>query len=192
MTLQTTTPLPQLTTKTAPRRVRGLVHELDEGRISVETPYQRPSVWTVEQQRNLVRSFLIGLPVPALILNDRYAAGAAEAGGVEWAVIDGRQRLEAMQAWFTGNLAIPASWLAPKWVATTQDTEDGPYVTMNDLTRGALAHMGQDFIIGVVEAQVDSIAAEADIFLLVNGAGVAQDAATLDRAAKIAEGSWPA
>ena len=86
----------------------------------LDPPYQRGSVWTVEQRRNLIRSILIGLPIGAIAVNDRGWQGADQPS---FAVIDGRQRIEALRAFRDGEFGIPAHWLEPAFVVAAD--EDG-------------------------------------------------------------------
>lgn len=103
----------------------------------LDAPYQRPSVWTVEQRRALIRSFMMGVPVGAVV----YAAlgyhdtHTTTPGGY-YRVVDGQQRIRAVRAWFSGELDVPGHWF------TTADLNDpearGRMVTIADLsTRGS-------------------------------------------------------
>ena len=81
--------------------------------LELHAPYQRGSVWTVQQRQLLIKSFLLGVPVPTVIVNDRYSAGFVGEDGVadvRYAVVDGKQRVETILAWFADELAVPASW----------------------------------------------------------------------------------
>ena len=160
----------------------------DHGDIS--PVYQRGSVWTTEQRMGLIKSWLIGLPIPAVIINDRFthlwpfdkATGLPE-GGFMLAVVDGKQRIETAQMWFAGDLAVPASWWEPESVERTVTTEDGEYVTFTGLSEVAQRVFWNRSLLPVIEAKVGSIAEEAGLYLLVNGAGTAQTAEDLANAA---------
>lgn len=67
MTMQTDAPLERLSLQISASPARQLTR-MD---LDVDTPYQRGPVWTQEQRQNLVRSLLRGLPIPAIVLNDR-------------------------------------------------------------------------------------------------------------------------
>lgn len=160
----------------------------DHGDIS--PVYQRGSVWTTEQRMGLIKSWLIGLPIPAVIISDRFthlwpfdkATGLPE-GGFMLAVVDGKQRIETAQMWFAGDLAVPASWWEPESVERTVTTEDGEYVTFTGLSEVGQRVFSNRALLPVIEAKVGSIAEEAGLYLLVNGAGTAQTAEDLANAA---------
>lgn len=162
-----------------------------DGQLTLDAPYQRGSVWSLEQRRNLVRSWMLGLPIPALIVNRRYREPFVHpADGVrfEYAAIDGRQRLETAVAWFFGDLAVPASWFPAELVRELVQTDDGPYVTHAGLDPVGQRHTTNRFLIPVAEASVNTVAEEAVIFGLVHGAGVPQTGDDLERAARVARG----
>jgi hypothetical protein len=43
----------------------------DQSLFDLGPEYQRGSVWTLEQRRNLIRSLIMGLPIGSIVLNDR-------------------------------------------------------------------------------------------------------------------------
>lgn len=111
---------------------------------------------------------------------------AYDVGETLYAAIDGKQRIETTKAWFDGELPVPASWFEADHIEQTVDTEDGPYVTFKGLTLTGQRLMSNSAILPVVTAKVPSIQAEANLYLLVNGAGVAQSDADYERVEKIA------
>ncbi|WP_251153704.1 DUF262 domain-containing protein [Cellulosimicrobium sp. Marseille-Q4280] len=190
-TMQTAAPLAHRSLDASNRHARELARQVVEGHMSLDAPYQRGSVWTERQQRDLVRSWMLGLPVPAIVVNRRYAVDTFDHGNgaaFELAAIDGKQRLQAAIAWFFGDLAVPASWFAADDVEATIETSDGPYVRYRDLAISRQRLLTNRCLIPVAEATLDSIAAEAEVFGLLNGAGVAQTEADMARAAAIAAG----
>lgn len=191
MTLQSSAPLVHQSLDASARQARELARLHRTGELILDAPYQRGAVWSTDQRRNLIRSWLLGLPIPAIILNDRGTESWAVANGAQeqvYAVIDGKQRLESAIAWFTGQLDVPASWFEPDAVERTRDTDDGPYVTFDELTLPGQRWTTNRALLPVASAKVSSVAAEAVIFGLVNGAGVPQDEDTLERARSIAAG----
>jgi hypothetical protein len=44
------------------------------GCLSLDAPYQRGDVWTVQQRQLFIRSLAWGFPFPSIITNDRLAA----------------------------------------------------------------------------------------------------------------------
>lgn len=193
MTRQTTAPLDHYTLDLRNMMANGVAGMVtDGGWLDLNPPYQRGSVWTEDQQVALVKSWLLGIPVPAVILNDRSNADFirthGDPGEQYLACIDGKQRIETAIAWFTGRLAVPASWFPAERIAEggPTDTEDGTYVTFDGLTTPGRRLMGNRAAMPVVMAKVGSIAEEADLYLLVNGGGIPQTDADMDNAARYA------
>ncbi len=130
-----------------------------EGNLLLAPPYQRGDVWCEERRRNLIRSFLRGIPIPSLIINDRFRAGWGE----EMAVIDGRQRIVTILRFLRGELKVPAAWvgLPGEWALYT----DLPLGMQRSLRMKPLA---------VCEGELRSLEEEREVFELVNFGGVAQ------------------
>lgn len=185
MTLQTQQPLEHRNLSATARQAAELVSNVTNGELDLNPPYQRGPVWTLDQRQNLIRSMLLGIPVPAVILNARWQSATWDQGP-SWACVDGRQRIETMCQWMADELPIPASWIEPAMVDATFDTDDGPYLNYKHLTMAGRRITRGRFLIPVAEAQVDTVEEEAAIYLLVNGAGTAQSAGDLERAARIA------
>lgn len=188
--LQTPAPLVHQSLDATSRSSREMARLVVDGQMTLDAAYQRGSVWSLEQRRNLVRSWMTGLPIPALIVNRRYRPAFVHPRGesFEWAAIDGKQRLQTAVAWFFGDLSVPASWFPDELVHETVQTDDGPYVTHAGLDLVGQRYTSNRFLIPVAEASVDTVADEAAIFGLVNGAGVPQSDDDLERAARIARG----
>jgi len=213
MTRQTAAPLPNTRMSASNRSISDLVHQYQDGLITVDAPYQRESVWTEAQRVALIKSLTMGIPIAALVINRRdtpgweHANGRLDHGNGEpmYAVIDGKQRLLTLAAWLSGDLAVPASWFAEfeggdtrhgettprprlRIVEATEDTDDGPYVRITGLTPAGRRRWTNLATIAVAEARVSTMAAEAEVFVLINSAGTSQTDDDLARAAKIAEG----
>lgn len=202
MTRQSQVPLERRNLSTSARTAREIARFYLDGQIDVDQPYQRGEVWTVDQQIGLVKSWLENIPVPAVILNDRFAAAWAKTNGFPsedepiYAAIDGKQRILTAAAWFGGDLAVPASWFAPEDVETTVNTDDGFYVAYSGLTRSAQLRMSNGAQLPVAIGQLSTVADEAEVYLLVNGAGTAQTETDMARAAAVAgerdeSSPWP-
>lgn len=193
MTRQTAQPLQHMSLQATNRTAADLVHALQRGDLVVDTPYQRGDVWTEDQRIGLINSWMLGLPVPAIITNNRATPGfirrnpGSELGPV-YAVIDGRQRMVTAIKWFTGDLAVPATWFKPDHIEATEDTEDGPYVRFTGLTVVGQRFSSSRAQLPMCEAAVYTIKEEAAIYVLVNGGGTPQTAADMDRAAQVAAG----
>lgn len=192
MTRQTTAPLTHLSLDASNRRAQDVARTATDGPMYDLRPrYQRGSIWTEDQKVALVRSWLTGIPVPAILVNNRATRDWEEANGHNpintgvgmYAVVDGKQRLETAIAWFAGNLAVPASWFTADAITETVTTDDGPYVTYLGLTTVAQRHTANRAMLPVIESKVPTIAAEADLYLLINGGGTPHTPADMIRAA---------
>jgi hypothetical protein len=198
MTRQTPEPLTRLPLDTSNRQARWLVRQIEAGDLDINPPYQRGPVWTEDQKVALMRSLLSGVPVPILIINDRGSRQWTDTatydhstgtGSASYAVVDGKQRLLCVAAWFGGHLAIPASWVPTEEVLYTEPTDDGPYVRYTGLTEMGRRRVGERILLPIGEASVASLREEAAIYLLVNGGGTPQTDADMARAAGVAEGN---
>lgn len=190
MTRQLAAPIRHLSLTPTHRLAEDMYHQIKKGQILLDPPYQRGSVWTEDQRLDLMYSFLAGYPIGSLIINDRmHGPWNRDANYFKtcYAVIDGRQRLETVVAWFDGVLAFPASWIPADWYDATQVSEDDPWVTHDQFTAAGQRHVESRMAIPVVTAQVDTVQDEAEIYRLVNAGGTAQTPEDLARAARVAE-----
>lgn len=197
MTRQTNAPLQRLPIDTFRRQARWLVKQIESGEIDINPPYQRGPVWTEDQRVALMRSLLSGIPVQSLIINDRHGNWWTDTatydrrnsdGVASYVVVDGKQRLLCVAAWFNNELAIPASWLPAEEVLHTEDTPDGPYVRASGLTDLGRRMTGERVQLAVAEGQMGSLREEAAVYLLVNGQGTPQTDADMANAQRVAEG----
>lgn len=193
----TDAPIERMSLGAENRLVSELVRQVRERQVTLDAPYQRGSVWTEDQKIGLVKSMLQGVPVPAIIINDRGSWQWADANGgfpsvdEPWqAVIDGKQRLEAMTDFFDSQFAVPASWFDAEDVTKSMPAADGTqWVTYKHLSKITQSRCENRFNLPVARAQAASVEAEAEMYLLVNGAGTAQSDADLDNAARVASGA---
>lgn len=179
--------LPDYSLSITAREAYGLLGYETEGLLTLDPPYQRGDVWTTEQRVGLIRSLLMGIPVPALIINERYRLFdrvTEDYTGPIYAVIDGKQRLTTLRLWFAGELAVPACWFTEE-VAGHAATTDA-LVTIHDLTPSGRIFTKRKFLLPVAEAKLQTLAEEAQVYGLVNGAGTPQTAQDLERAAAVA------
>lgn len=132
-------------------------------------PYQRGSVWIEDQRMALVKSWVMGIPVPAIILNDRSTRGWIDAND--------------------GELSVPANWWPSTDIESTNTTKAGEFVTFTDLTLAAQRHMKRGAMLPLVEAKLPTVQSEAELYVLVNGGGTAQTESDIEKAARAAEGN---
>ncbi|MFI1584681.1 DUF262 domain-containing protein [Embleya sp. NPDC020630] len=197
MTRQSSAPLAHLGLSVSDRQIREITRSFrDSFGVDLNPPYQRGTVWTVDQRVALVHSWLTGTPTGVVILNDRSTEEWARANGGDpterdepmYACIDGKQRITTACAWFDDELAVPASWFDPHDVTATEDTDDGPYVRHGGLVLARRRHFANRAHLTVALARVATVPEEAAIHVLVNGGGTPQSATDTARAAAVATG----
>ena len=76
---------------TKPFPVYSLVQLMEANKIWLNPEYQREAVWTLSQQQLLIDSLLNGIDVPKLYFRE------INKGTYEFEVVDGQQRLRALQ-----------------------------------------------------------------------------------------------
>ena len=188
-------PLPEYRLQPSNRNARDVVRQMLP-QMDMDPEYQRAHVWTVEQRRELIKSWIMGVPIGAVIINLRDNEGWRKNYGSVyntegepqiWAVVDGKQRIETARWWFTSQLPVPADWFAPEDIECARDFGDGrDWVRYMDLSLPRQRFQGNNFQLPVVESQLPTRQAEAELFLLVNGGGTGQDSETMQRARKLA------
>lgn len=156
-------------------------------KYDLNPPYQRGAVWTEQQRRDLMQSFLSGIPIGAVIVNQRSydTAENIRVFGTPniYAVIDGKQRIETIQAFHRGDFGVPADWWEDQSIDPNRVSADGT-VTYDDLTDYGQRRFDM-FPIPTEVASVKSLRAEAAIFRLVNTGGTEQTDDDIARAAAI-------
>lgn len=188
-TFQTDAPVREIPMSATGRAWGDLIHQVEDGDISYDLPYQRGAVWMNEQRIMLVYSILSGTPVPALVFNLRPHSMWFDPDGQQLpitAVIDGKQRMMTVRMFMNGELAVPASWFPVDRVEVVEHTDDGPYVRYPGLSRVAQRFF-ENTPVSVVEARLKSVAEEAGVYLRVNGSGTPQTTEDMTRAAGIAD-----
>lgn len=188
---QTAEPLNRLQGTATNRVAREIANMVNEGDLDLNPPYQRPSVWTLEQRIGLVKSWVSQTPVPSIMVNDRMhgdwtGEDPVAAGKPTMVIIDGKQRVETAIAWRNDEFGVPASWFSEDEIDETFATADGPYVKHGGLTTVAQRLLGSRSMLPVVETKVASIAEEADLYVRVNTSGTEQTEADLDNARNVA------
>lgn len=136
----------------------------------LDPAYQRGSVWTLEQRQNLILSILQGLPIGALFLNDRDIAN--------YAVVDGKQRIETLQMFAAGEFSISAEWVGmdgAKRVESNEDIAGAGLVTYGDLPESIRRRI-DNFAVATYETRfrgtsVERYEQELELFNRVNFGG---------------------
>lgn len=168
-------------------------------RYDLNPPYQRGRVWTVEQNQNLVYSMLAGIPIGAVCINRRpWQQGAV----TDTTVVDGQQRITAIRAFMDDETAVPADWFADdmgprgearmSYINETCGTITHAGVEVEGVRFSGLNRNGRGLFtrctIGVLEANLPTVEAEAELYLLLNFGGVAQTDDDRQRAEAVAKG----
>ncbi|QWF85628.1 hypothetical protein HUW46_09083 [Amycolatopsis sp. CA-230715] len=162
---------------------------VSEGELLLSPPYQRGDVWTNQQRVDLIKSLLLGVPVPAIVVNRRgdnagWQTNEGDPGDIWYACIDGKQRLTTLCQWQAGDLAIPAEWIDPAFLGA--DFKPGDTVTAIDLNATGRRVLAQRFVIPLAEAKLPSLAEEAETYRLINSAGTSHGQDDLSRAQSLA------
>lgn len=191
MSLQTERPLHRLRATVTNRGLSDLVEMVNRGDMSLDAPYQRGGVWTLDQRVGLIRSLLLGVPIPAIVINDRgsqdWTEGPIEADEPFYVVIDGKQRIQTMVDWFAGHLLVPASWWELEHIEYVTSIDRDLYVCWPELTRIGQRVFTNHATIAVCEGRLASVREEFEVFGLVNGQGTPMTSADMRRAAMLRE-----
>lgn len=74
-----------------------LVSQIKKGNIVLNPDFQRRDAWTIKTKSRFIESLLLGLPIPQIILAEQQGKRGS------YIVIDGKQRLLALQQFVLGN-----------------------------------------------------------------------------------------
>ena len=93
----------------------------------LDAPYQRGSVWDIERRRELIKSFISGIPIGAVTISNTDRVDRP------YRVVDGKQRIETLKQFVAGVFDVPGHWFPER------DLEDGEHaragmVRHSDLT----------------------------------------------------------
>lgn len=73
-----------------------------EDKLIVNRKYQRKLVWTIQEKVNLIDSLLRDYPIPLILL----AEVSSESGSVQFEIMDGMQRLNAIFSYIENQFAV--------------------------------------------------------------------------------------
>jgi hypothetical protein len=79
-------------------QVMQIFNLVTRGRLDIEPPWQRKDVWSLKRKRELIKSLILGIPLPSIILHNK--AGSR-------AIIDGKQRLTAIIQFLRNEWKLP-------------------------------------------------------------------------------------
>lgn len=160
--------LHDLTLRNTTRSMDAVLEWRKNSYLLLDPPYQRGDVWGPVRRVNLIRSILLGVPIPCVVINDRLNADWPD-DDFRLAVIDGRQRLTTILRFFDSQLAVPGDWFGV----------DAPTVLYRDLPRPRQARFCNKGL-PCAWAQLPDLAAERDVFELINFGGVPQGSVDAD------------
>ncbi|MBA4087288.1 MAG: hypothetical protein C0491_05740 [Novosphingobium sp.] len=137
-------------------------------RIQMSPVYQRESdIWTLEKKQLLIDTIINGFDVPKIYMHKFTSQLPAPSHGLEYAVIDGKQRLSAIWDFIQGNIA-----LSREFVYVRQEGVDLKGFTYADLSR-EFPDIKADFDsyhLSVVTIETDEIELVEDMFSRLNEA----------------------
>lgn len=154
--------LKRMPLSTSNRPMEVILHWQKEGMLLLNPPYQRGDVWGTRRRVNLIRSLLLGVPIPSIVINDRMNGGWPID---QWdiAVIDGKQRCTTFLMFLNDELAIPGEWVG---------LPDAQCV-YSELPKAMQRHIGHRPV-AFSEGTLPSIELEKEVFDLINFGGVPQ------------------
>ena len=79
--------------------VKYLFQLIDTRQLDIEPPWQRKDVWPLKKKRELIKSLILGIPLPSIILHKKSG---------RWSIIDGKQRLTAIVQYLRNEFKLPA------------------------------------------------------------------------------------
>ncbi len=135
-------------------------------RIQLDPDYQRMSdIWTTDKRQGLVDTILNDFDIPKLYLHKFSSPLKKGHQTYDYAIIDGKQRLETMWGFIDGNIA-----LAPEF-----DFFKDPKITAGEMTYGELGKEYPDlkvqfdsFQLSVICIETDDIEMVEEMFLRLN------------------------
>lgn len=132
----------------------------EKGYLRLDPPYQRGDVWGDQRRRNLIRSIVLGVPIPSIIINDRMSARWAK--DYTLAVIDGKQRITAVLRFMQDDLDVPGEWFGMQG--------DVKFSMLSDRSKRGFHNHPMAF----TEGQLGTLEEEQQVFDLVNFGGLSQ------------------
>jgi len=80
------------------KSVRALMLEVEDEELDIAPSWQRGDVWNDSKKRNLIKSLLVGIPLPSLIVfNEKNSTSS---------ILDGKQRMTAISQYMDGAFTL--------------------------------------------------------------------------------------
>lgn len=154
--------------------------------IDINPPYQRGSVWSAEQNYGLIRSILMGIPIPAITVAERskVRGGDFVDQPYHYAIIDGKQRLTTMLSYVNGSFALPRGYIPSKYLP---ETYKEAYFISELAGYGAQHHIN-NYALPVNSIRTTTLKQEAEIYLLLNQTHVSHTTSDFEVAQAILNG----
>src|ERR1035437_2696500 len=109
-------------------------HWIDNENYDLDAPYQRGSVWTDEQRRDLIKSLHMGLPVGAVTVSKLPWRNYLPNTQKGYRVVDGKQRIETVRAFANDEFSVPAFWFRSGALSDAAVAVDRKAVTWSNLS----------------------------------------------------------
>lgn len=157
-------PLVQIPMRNQTSPLRTVKFWFEAGELILNQPYQRGHVWEEPQKLALVKSILQGIPIGGVYLNRRAMSDTAG-----YYVVDGKQRLRAINDFLTGKVRFPAAWIEPQNIAGTPDADGN--IAHDDLDEGFRRALSMNATFSVHETSLPDEDAERELFDRINFTG---------------------
>jgi hypothetical protein len=151
---------------------KGLSRDFMEGELDDTPSYQREYVWSEERQRNLIKSLTMGLPTGSIYINQRDLMKPR-------VVVDGKQRLNAVVRFFSGELMVPSEWFSAEQIRTGFNGEDLSFHDLTEATQRLWSNSATTNVYLSYFEGEDAEEKEKELFELINYGGVPQGASDL-------------
>ena len=151
-----------LTYKTGSKTIQEIDGLYRDKKLNLNPGFQRDSVWTITDRRNLIKSILYGYPLPAIFLYKRQADG-----DIVYDVVDGKQRLESIFM-FSGR--IKGNRFVTK--ATLPGSEKATSCDWKELNKLEKQHLITGYDLPTIEVDGD-FSDIVDLFVRINSTGKA-------------------
>ncbi|MGP5613981.1 GmrSD restriction endonuclease domain-containing protein [Corynebacterium variabile] len=127
--------------------VQELYRKYSEGKYIINRRYQRKLVWSQDQKESLIDSIVQGLPIPLILLAEKYEKGNTSQ---QLEIIDGLQRLNAITAFINNEYSYKGKYFDLETLASTKAMLDDP----NHRMKQKLPVMSREASVGIANYKV--------------------------------------